>query len=83
MLGGAIVYIVYRYICICFNKSDRLWRSELFMVYSILFILAMVLFLATDNAFGAYHYDGTTVVFLYGLMNLYTWYLEYMYSPTK
>ncbi len=53
------------------------------MSYSLLFMAAMVVFVFTDNALGAYRYDGTTVIFLYGLMNFYTWYLQYMYSPTK
>lgn len=53
------------------------------MSYSILFIGAMIIFIFTDNALGSYDYNGTTVIFLYGLMNLYTWYLQYMYSPTR
>ncbi len=51
------------------------------MSYSILFIVAMMIFVFTDNAFGSYSYDGTTFIFLYGLMNLYVWYLQYMYTP--
>jgi hypothetical protein len=78
-----MLYIIMQYFRICCNKSDRLWRSELFMSYSILFIGAMIIFIFTDNALGSYDYNGTTVIFLYGLMNLYTWYLQYMYSPTK
>lgn len=53
------------------------------MLYSILFQLAMVVFVLTDNALGSYSYDGNYVIMLYGLMNLYTWYLQYMYTPTK
>ncbi len=51
------------------------------MSYSILFIVAMMVFVFTDNALGSYHYEGTNFVFLYGLMNLYVWYLQYMYCP--
>lgn len=81
--GVIMLHILYRYISICCDKEERLWRSELFMTYSILFMLAMIVFIFTDNALGAYRYDGTTVIFLYGLMNFYVWYLQYMYSPTK
>lgn len=83
LFGIVMAYLVLQYLRICCYKTDRLWRSELFMSYSILFMGAMVIFIFTDNALGSYSYDGTTVVFLYGLMNLYTWYLQYMYSPTK
>jgi hypothetical protein len=51
------------------------------MSYSVLFIVAMMLFLFTDNALGSYNYEGTSFLFLYGLMNLYVWYLQFMYSP--
>ena len=78
-----MIYIIARFISICTFKHDRLWRSELFMAYSVLFIAAMAVFIFTDNALGSFRYDGTTVLFLYGLMNFYTWYLQYMYSPSK
>lgn len=83
--AGAMLYIFYQFVRICIYKGEgsRLWRSELFMSHSLLFMGAMVVFVFTDNALGSYHYDGTTVLFLYGLMNLYTWCLQYMYSPTK
>jgi hypothetical protein len=50
------------------------------MSYSLLFIVAMMLFFFTDNALGSYNYEGTSFIFLYGLMNLYVWYLQFMYS---
>jgi hypothetical protein len=78
-----MLYIIIQQFRICCRDGDMLWRSQMFMAYSILFIVAMMIFVFTDNALGAYHYDGTTVIFLYGLMNLYTWYLQYMYTATK
>lgn len=78
-----MVNIIYRYILICCDKDERLWRSDLFMSYSLLFMFAMIMFIFTNNALGSFEYNGTTVIFLYGLMNFYVWYLQYMYSPTK
>lgn len=79
--AAAILYIGTQYVRICCDKSDRLWRSELMMSYSVLFIVAMMVFVFTDNALGSYHYEGANFIFLYGLMNFYVWYLQFMYSP--
>jgi len=54
----------------------------MFIVYSVLYIFAMFVFFLVSNSFGSFSYNGSSILFLYSLMNMYTWYLMYMFSPS-
>jgi uncharacterized membrane-anchored protein YitT (DUF2179 family) len=54
----------------------------MFIVYSILYVLAMLVFFVANNSLGSFSYNGSSILFLYSLMNMYTWYLMYMFSPS-
>lgn len=62
--------------------GERLWRNEMFLIYSGLFQIAQFIFFTIDNSFGVFQYDGSNVMFVYSFLNLYTWYLQYMYTPS-
>ncbi len=52
------------------------------MIYSMIFILCLFSLFVGDHALGAYYYNGADIIILYGFMNFYIWYLQYMYTPT-
>lgn len=79
--GAGIVYIVVQYVRICMLDESRMWRSQMFMFFSIFFIFAMVLFLLT-NSLGIFNYSAEQILLVYTLTNLYIIYLQYMYTVT-
>lgn len=75
------IYIVYRYLKVCMSGETKLWRNNIFMVFSCMFILALFIIIAT-NSLILFNYKGSSILLVYGLINIYVYYLQYMYSIT-
>ena len=77
-----MVYIVVRFVKSCMAPEGRTWRSTLFMCFSSAFILAVFIILVS-NALVPYNYSGSTILVVYSLINVYIYYLQYMYTITR
>jgi hypothetical protein len=75
------IYIAIQY---CRNMPklfDKIWRNQIFLIFSCFYIiLLMIIFVI--NGFGVYEYIGDRILILFTIMNMYTIYLQYMYSVT-
>jgi len=57
-----------------------MYRSSLYMFFSLVFMLLMFVVIVT-NGISIYNFDASNILFLYVLMNIYVYYLQYMYTP--
>ena len=51
----------------------------MFLAFSFLYIIVMIVMLVI-NGFSVYEYAGNRILILFSFMNMYTIYLQYMYS---
>jgi hypothetical protein len=59
-----------------------LWRNQLFLFFSVFFIvITIVLFFV--NGFEINTLAGNRLLLLYTSMNMYTFYMQYMYSLSR
>ena len=75
-------YIIFSYIRLCTKLDTLLWRNQLFLFFSVFFIV-MTLSLFFVNGFSINSFAGNRVLLLCTSMNMYTFYLQYMYSLPK
>jgi uncharacterized protein YhhL (DUF1145 family) len=54
----------------------------LFMAFSCAFILA-VFIIVVSNALAPYNYNGSGILVVYSLVNIYVYYLQYMFTVTR
>ena len=54
----------------------------MFLIFSFIFFLVISIMLVA-NGFSVYEYTGNRILILFGFMNMYTVYLQYMYSINK
>jgi hypothetical protein len=81
-------YMIYQYIEIFRRFEGKLWRNQLFVFFSIFFIIvtcfckcsANIVFFI--NGFDIHSFIGGRVLILYVELNTYLMYMQYMYSPT-
>lgn len=59
-----------------------LWRNQLFLFFSVFFI-AITIALFFLNGFEINSLVGNRMLLLYTAMNMYTFYMQYMYSITS
>ena len=79
---AGFVYLLFRYITICTKVDEKMWRNQLFMFFSI-FFLFVVLVMFFINGFSINDMAGNRMLLLFTVMNMYTFYLQYMYSITN
>jgi hypothetical protein len=81
-------YMIAQFVQISLKFEGRLWRNQLFVFFSIFFIivtffcifnLKLVFFV---NGFDIHSFIGGRVLMLYVELNTYLLYMQYMYSPT-
>jgi hypothetical protein len=77
-----VAYIAFRFVRSCMAPEGRTWRSELFMSFSSVFIFAVFIMLIS-NSLILFNYSGSVVLIVYGLINVYVYYLQYMYTITR
>jgi hypothetical protein len=75
-------YIFISYIRLCVRGDEMLWRNQLFLFFSVFFIvITIVLFFV--NGFEINTLAGNRILLLYTSMNMYTFYMQYMYSLSR
>ncbi len=52
------------------------------MIFSAFYIILVVITFVV-NGFGVYEYIGDQILIIFTIMNMYTIYMQYMYSVTK
>jgi hypothetical protein len=77
-----MVYIAARFIRSCMAPEGRTWRSQLFMAFSSAFIIG-VFIIVVSNALAPYNYSGSSILVVYTLVNVYVYYLQYMFTITR
>lgn len=77
-----VLYTAYRYAQICASSESKLWRSYIFVVFSSIFIV-IIFIIACSNAFIPYNYEGPVIFLTYAFVNMYIYYLQYMFSITR
>jgi hypothetical protein len=76
-----ILYIAFRYSQICASAETKLWRSYIFIVFSSIFII-VIFIISVSNAFIPYSYEGSAIFFAYSFVNIYVYYIQYMFTIT-
>ncbi len=61
------------------NFFNKIWRNQIFLMFSFLFIVIIFVMLIIDG-FSVYEYTGNRILILFGFMNMYTIFLQYMFS---
>lgn len=61
---------------------DKIWRNQIFLIFSVFYIVLLVITFVV-NGFGVYEYIGDQILIIFTIMNMYTIYMQYMYSVTK
>ncbi len=77
-----IIYIVVKYVRNFPTLLDKIWRNQIFLIFSAFYIILVVITFAV-NGFGVYEYIGDQILIIFTIMNMYTIYMQYMYSVTK
>lgn len=77
-----IFYIGFRFISSCLASEGRTWRSYLFMSFSSVFIFA-VFIIVISNSLILFNYSGSVILLVYALINVYIYYLQYMFTITR
>lgn len=52
------------------------------MVFSVMFIV-VIFILAASNSLVPYHYEGSAIFLVYSFVNMYVYYIQYMFSITQ
>jgi len=85
---GGLGFMIAQYVQIFMKFESKLWRHQLFVFFSIFFVLVTffcksfanpVFFI---NGFDIHSFVGGRVLMLYVEINTYMFYMQYMYSPT-
>ena len=79
VFAGGLTYIIVQYVRNAMNFFNKIWRNQMFLLFSFIFIVVIVVMLIIDG-FSVYEYTGNRILILFGFMNMYTIYLQYMYS---
>lgn len=77
-----VLYTSFRYAQICASSESKLWRSYIFVVFSSIFIV-VIFIIACSNAFIPFNYEGPVIFLTYAFVNIYIYYLQYMYTVTR
>lgn len=82
VLACGIMYIAFRFIKSCMISEGVMWRSEIYMILSAFFIFAIFV-IVVSNSLILYNYSGEKIFFTYSLINVYVYYLQYMFTITR
>jgi hypothetical protein len=77
----ACTYIIYLYICILKEKPNRLYRHNLFMIFTAVFFISTTVFFFLGG-YDLYNYSASKIFFTFAFMNMYSFYLQYLYAPS-
>ena len=79
IFAGGLVYISVQFVRSAMNFFDKIWRNQMFLMFSFIYIVVIMVMLIIEG-FSVYEYTGNRILILFGFMNMYTIYLQYMYS---
>lgn len=79
IFAGGLVYIAVQFTRSAMNFFDKIWRNQMFLLFSFLYIVIILVMLIIEG-FSVYEYTGNRILILFGFMNMYTIYLQYMFS---
>lgn len=79
---AGFAYLGFRYVNICMTDGSKLWRSQMYLIFSVFFIFTIGLFLVS-NSFSIFNYSGQKIILVFTLINTYVIYLQYMYTLTR
>lgn len=79
---AGVAYVAYRFVSSCISEAGRTWRSYLYMVFSSVFIIA-VFIIIISNSLILYNYSAPAILIIFTLVNIYVYYLQYMYTITR
>jgi hypothetical protein len=77
--AAGFLYISFYFIRSTMNFFNKIWRNQIFLMFSFLFIVIIFVMLIIDG-FSVYEYTGNRILILFGFMNMYTIFLQYMFS---
>jgi hypothetical protein len=78
----AVVYVIWLYIGIISRKPHRMWRSSIFMYLSLFFFISTTVFFFLGG-YNIFDYSAPKIMFYITFMNGYSYWLQYLYAPTK
>lgn len=76
-----LIWMLFGFAQIIKKYSTRIWRHRMFFLFSCYFILCYFLFLFTGSL-AVYNDNGTRVMLVVGITNLYIWFMMVLYTPT-
>ncbi len=78
----ACVYIIYLFLYTLKFKPARSHRHNVFMAISAAFFISTVVFFFVGG-YDLYSYSASKIIFTLCFMNLYSFFLQYLYAPTQ
>lgn len=81
MLGIGLGWMFYGFAQILRTYNSLIWRHKIFFSFSCYFILCYFIFMFTGSV-NVYNFNGTKVLLLFGITNVYIWFLQVIYSPS-
>ncbi|CAD8197337.1 unnamed protein product [Paramecium octaurelia] len=76
------LYLLKYLIQFCKCHETRLWRYKLIGLFNIFFMMCLGLFILSGS-FEIYNLTGTEVLISISILNLYIYYQQYLWSPSK
>jgi len=81
LLGIGLGWMFYGFAQILRAYNSLIWRHKIFFSFSCYFILCYFIFMFTGSV-NVYNFNGTKVMLLFGITNVYVWFLQVIYSPS-
>jgi len=82
MLGIGLGWMFYGFAQILRTYNTLIWRHKIFFSFSCYFILCYFVFMFTGTV-NVYNLNGTKVMLLFGITNVYVWFLQVIYGPSN
>jgi hypothetical protein len=64
------------------NLLEKIWRNQIYLIFSCFFMILLIIMFFV-NGLGVYEYVGDQILIMFTLLNMYTIYMQYMYTITK
>lgn len=80
LLGVGLAWIFFGFAQILKKFNTLIWRHKIFFSFSCYFIFCYFIFMFT-GAVNVYNLNGTKVMLVFGITNIYVWFLQVLYSP--
>jgi len=94
LLGVGLAWMFFGFAQILKRYNDLIWRHKIFFSFSCYFIfcyfvcninhfflLLAILLVMFTGSINVYNLNGTKVMLVFGITNIYIWFLQILYSP--